>query len=378
MKEFVLFVREKSKTQNFVSLHEPIFEGNEKKYLSQAIDSTFVSTTGVYIDKFEKMIAQITGSKFAVATVNGTSALHLALIVAGVNDQSEVITQPLTFVATCNAIIYTGADPIFIDVDKDTMGLSPEKLKFFLDNNTHLVNGNTFNKKTGKKISACVPMHTFGFPCRIEEIKKICDDHGIILIEDSAESLGSKVGKKSTGTFGLMGVFSFNGNKIVTAGGGGVIITDNENLAKQAKHLSTTSKISHKWEYVHDKIGYNYRLPNINAALLCAQLEQLKLKTDRKKKLFELYKEFFKDFPLALVEGIENTHPNYWLITIIMNNKLEKEKFLEYTNKKKIMTRPIWRLMNKLKMFSKSQCGNLENSKWLEERAINIPSNFII
>jgi len=377
MEQFVDFIRNITGSKEFIPLHNPIFAGNEKKYVCEAIDSTYVSSIGLFVAKFEEIIKNITGSKYSIATVNGTSALHAALVVAGANKETEIITQPLTFVATCNAISYTGASPVFIDVDKDSMGLSPLKLRKFLEANSELVKGECINIKTGKKILACMPMHTFGFPCRIEEIKLICDEYNLILIEDSAEALGSRVGNKSVGTFGSMGVFSLNGNKIVTSGGGGVIVTDNKLIAEKLKHITTTSKLPHKWEYIHDQIGYNYRMPNINAALACAQLEQLKESLLRKKNIFVRYKSFFKNSKYSLFEGLNNTTPNYWLMTIIINEK-EMEGFLKYSNDKNIMTRPIWRLINHLKMYKKFESGPLPNAIWLEKRVVNLPSNIII
>ena len=271
----VQFIQGIYDTKDFLPLHEPVFFGNEKKYLNECIDSTFVSSVGKFVDQFEQMVAEYTGAKYAVATVNGTAALHIALKLVGTDENCEVITQPLTFIATCNAISYCNAKPIFVDVDRDTMGLSPESLKTFLENETIQKDGACYNKKTGKKIIAVVPMHTFGHPCRIDEIAAICDEHNITLIEDAAESLGSYYKDRHTGTFGKIAAFSFNGNKTITTGGGGMIITDDEVLAKHAKHLTTTAKIPHPYEYIHDEIGYNYRLPNLNAALGCAQMETL-------------------------------------------------------------------------------------------------------
>jgi perosamine synthetase len=373
--ELITFIRDKFKTQEFIPLHEPRFIGNEKNYLCDAIDSTFVSSVGAYVDRFESMMKEITGAKFAIATVNGTAALHVALILAGVDENSEVITQPLSFIATCNAISYTNAKPIFIDVDKDTMGLSPTKLRSFLESNTYQKEGKCFNSKTNKWITACVPMHTFGFPCRIEEISKVCNEFGITLIEDSAESLGSKVNNQHTGTFGLLGTFSFNGNKTVTCGGGGAIVTNDEALAKRAKHITTTAKVSHKWEYVHDEIGYNYRMPNLNAALACAQLEQLDKFLANKRELAATYKAFFDSKNLEFVMEQERAFANYWLMTVILKDLNERDAFLEYTNSNKVMTRPIWKLMNKLVMFKDCQCGDLSNAIWLEDRVVNIPSS---
>jgi perosamine synthetase len=352
--------------------------GNEKKYLNECIDSTFVSSVGKFVDEFEEKIADYVGANFAVATSSGTSALHVALLIANVTENDEVISQPLTFVATCNAISYCGASPIFIDIDKDTMGLSPSALHEFLEKNTSIKNQQCINNKTGRVIKACVPMHTFGHPCKIDEIKDICNKYHIALIEDAAESLGSYYKNKHTGTFGQMGVMSFNGNKIITAGGGGCIITDDETLAKKAKHLTTTAKVPHKWKYTHDMIGYNYRMPNLNAALLVAQLEQLDGFLENKSLLANKYKEFFKKSDIVFVTELENSKSNYWLNTIILKDGQQRDLLLDEANSKGIMLRPIWVLMNKLPMFKESQCGDLSNADWLEQRVVNIPSSVVI
>lgn len=373
----IKFIRDIYKTKKFIPLHEPKFIGNEKKYIEKCIDTTFVSSIGTFVDELERKIAKYTGSKHAILTTNGTSALHISLLLAGVDDECEVITQPLTFVATCNAINYCGAKPIFIDVDKDTMGLSPFALEFFLKNNTKIKNKKCINKKTNKIIKACVPMHTYGYPCRIDKIKKICDKYNIFLIEDAAESLGSFYKNKHTGTFGQLGTFSFNGNKIITAGGGGCIVTNNKSLSIKAKHLTTTAKIAHKWDFKHDMIGYNYRMPNINAALLLAQLENLNFFLKKKRELAKKYQAFFKNTDIVFFTEPRNSKSNYWLNTIIFKNKIIKDQFLEKTNSNNVMTRPIWILMNKLPMFKNAKCDNLKNSKWLFRRAVNIPSSAI-
>ena len=374
----IQFIKSIYKTNEFTLLHEPCFIGNEKKYLNECIDSTFVSSVGKFVDKSEEKIASYTGAKYAVATSNGTSALHIALLLANVESDDEVITQPLTFVATCNAISYCNARPIFIDVDKDTMGLSPLALKKFLENNTFIRNHQCINNKTGKVIKACVPMHTFGHPCRIDEIKDICDQYHIVLIEDAAESLGSFYKNKHTGTFGKVGVISFNGNKIITAGGGGCIITNDEILAKKAKHITTTAKVPHKWKYTHDMIGYNYRMPNLNAALLVAQLENLEQFLLKKRELATLYANFFNDMGYAFVQESINSQSNYWLNAIILKDKQQRDLFLDETNSEGVMTRPIWTLMNKLPMFKEAQCGDLTNAEWLEQRVVNIPSSVVV
>jgi len=372
------FIQETYQTKDFIPLHEPKFVGNEKRYLNECIDSTFVSSVGKFVDEFEEKIANYTGAKYAIATSNGTSALHISLILANVGQSDEVITQPLTFVATCNAISYCGANPVFVDVDKDTMGLSPSALKDFLENNASIINQQCVNNKTGKVIKACVPMHTFGHPCRIDEIKDICDKYHIFLIEDAAESLGSMYKNKHTGTYGQIGTMSFNGNKIITAGSGGCIITDDEELAKKAKHLTTTAKVPHKWDFYHDMVGYNYRMPNLNAALLVAQLENLDSFINSKCKLAEIYKDFFNNVDYIFFKEPAGGKSNYWLNSIILKNKQQRDEFLNATNSQNVMTRPIWILMNKLPMFEHAQCGDLKNSEWLEERVVNIPSSAIL
>lgn len=362
--------------QDFIPLHAPHFTGNEKKYLLDTIDSTFVSSVGAYVNRFEEMMSEITGAKYAIAIVNGTNALHMSMLVCGVKADDEVLTQALTFIATANAISYIGAEPVFIDVDKDTLGMSPLALAAFLEQHAEKrADGFTYNKTTGKKIAACIPMHTFGFPLRINEIADICNLWNIVLIEDGAESLGSYIGSKHTGTTGKVGIFSFNGNKTVTCGGGGALITNDEALAKRAKHLTTQAKVPHRWEFVHDEIGYNYRMPNLNAALACAQLEQLPAFLDNKRELAELYKTFFAGIGMSFVVETENTKANYWLNAIILDNLEERNAFLEYSNDNGVMTRPVWELMNRLPMFGHCQHDNLENSIWLADRIVNIPSS---
>lgn len=376
MKRIVEFIQNTFNTKEFVPLHEPKFIGNEKKYLNDCIDSTFVSSVGKYVDLFEKEFAKKVGSKYAIATVNGTAALHISLILADVSKDDEVITQPLTFIATCNAISYIGAKPIFVDVDLSTMGLSPISLEQFLSENCELINNKCVNKKTRKIIKACVPMHTFGHPCKIDEIKTICDNWNVTLIEDSAESLGSYYKNKHTGTFGKIGAFSFNGNKIITSGGGGVIVTDNENLAKKAKHLTTTAKIPHPFEYIHDEVGFNYRMPNLNAALIVAQLEQLDKFCQNKKELALKYNDFFKDIEnIDFVTEPANSSSNYWLHAIMLKDSEQRDEFLEFTNKNGVMTRPVWKLMNELEMFNDCECTDLSNSKICEQTIVNIPSS---
>ena len=371
----IKFIKSIYNKDKFIPLHQPRFVGNEKKYLNECIDSTFVSSVGKFVDEFEKKIAKYTGAKYAVATNNGTSAIHISLIVGGVKQDDEVITQPVNFVACCNAISYCNAKPIFIDVDKDSMGLSPSALKFFLENNTTVKNKQCINNRTHKVIKACVPMHSYGHPCRIDEIKKICDEYYIFLIEDAAESVGSLYKNKHTGTFGHLGAMSFNGNKIITAGGGGCIVTNDNFLAKKAKHLTTTAKVPHKWNFNHDMVGYNYRMPNLNASILVAQLEHLDNFISNKRNLAHKYETFFKSLEYDFFKETENSKSNYWLNSIILKDKNQRDQFLEETNSKGIMTRPIWTLMNKLPMFKDSQCDDLKNSEWLDQRVVNIPSS---
>lgn len=373
--KIVSFIQDTFNTTHFIPLHEPRFCGNEKKYLSECIDSTFVSSVGAYVDRFEKEFASYVGSQYAIATVNGTAALHVSLVLMGVGKDDEVITQPLTFIATCNAIMYCGAKPVFVDVDKETLGLSPEALNKFLDENAYIQDNQCVNKHTKKVIKACVSMHTFGHACRINEIKEVCDSWHIALVEDAAESLGSYYEGKHTGTFGKIGAFSFNGNKIITSGGGGVIVTDDEALAKRAKHITTTAKIPHKWEFIHDEIGFNYRLPNLNAALLVAQLEQINGFLENKRALANRYESFFTSLGITFIKEAKNARSNYWLNAICLNNKEQRDTFLEYTNQNGVMTRPIWTLMNRLEMFKTCQCGDLSNAFYLEERIVNLPSS---
>ena len=369
------FIRSLYQTQDFIALHEPKFIGNEKAYLNDCIDTTFVSSVGKYVDWFEQLVAEYTGSKYAIATVNGTAALHVALKLVGVQRNDEVITQPLSFIATCNAISYCGAKPIFVDVDLDTLGMSPLSLKDFLSKNATKTPTGCINKITGKRIAGVVPMHTFGHPCRIDEIAQICNDFGIPLIEDAAESLGSYYQGKHTGTFGKLGAFSFNGNKTITTGGGGMIITNDEAIAKRAKHITTTAKQPHPYEFVHDEIGYNYRLPNVNAALGCAQMETLSQLLESKRLIANAYSKFFGDSNFEFIHEPVNTTSNYWLNALVLEDKQSRDNFLSELNDAGVMTRPLWRLMNQLTMFSECQSSDITNAKWLEERVVNIPSS---
>jgi len=375
-KDVVSFIQNTYKTKEFIPLHEPKFIGNEKKYVNEALDSTFVSSVGKYVTQLEEMVAKFSGVKYAVATSNGTSALHIGLKLVGVDESCEVITQPLTFIATANAISYCNAKPIFVDVDRDTLGLSPIKLKEFLEEfTTHNENGECINKTTNKIIKACVPMHTFGHPCKIDEIVKICDSYNIVVVEDAAESLGSYYKGKHTGSFGKIGIFSFNGNKIITAGGGGMLVTNNKEIAKKAKHITTTAKVPHPYEYIHDEIGYNYRLTNLAAALGVAQMENLEFFIGKQRELAGHYDDFFKDINMNFIREPKDSKSNYWLNAVTLEDRNERNEFLKYTNDNGVMTRSIWRLMNKLDMFKDVQTGNLDNAVWLQDRIVNISSS---
>ena len=369
------FIKNQYPSKDFIPLHEPNFTGKEKKYLLDAIDSTFVSSVGAYVDKFELMMADLTKTKKSVAVVNGTSALQVALRLSGVGTGDEVLTQALTFIATINAIIYNGASPIFLDVDLDTMGLSSNAVNAFLEENGEIREGVCYNKKTNKKIAACMPMHTFGFPVHLNELMTVCGKWNIPVVEDAAESIGSEYKEQPTGSFGKLGVFSFNGNKIVTSGGGGAIVTNDIELGLKAKHLTTTAKVPHPYEYVHDEIGYNFRMPNLNAALACAQLEQLGSFIQNKRELAKQYNTFFISKGINFRTESTNTKANYWLMCLELENKKDRDLFLKETNDNKVMTRPIWQLIFKSPIYSSYQRDAQENALFLEDRIVNIPSS---
>ena len=373
--QFIEFVRDQYKSTDFIPLHEPRFQGNEKKYVMETIDSTFVSSVGAFVDKFEEMIADIAQTERAVAVVNGTAALQVALRLAGVRQGDEVLTQALTFVATANAIAYNNAHPVFLDVDLDTMGLSPKAVERFLEEFGELQEDGCYNTKTGKKIAACLPMHTFGFPVHLNELIEVCNRWNIPVVEDAAESIGSTYYGKPTGSFGQFGVYSFNGNKIVTAGGGGAIVTNDKQMGDFAKHLTTTAKKPHKYEYVHDELGHNYRMPNLNAALICAQLEQLDMFIENKRKLANGYESYFEEKGIKFRTENPNTRVNYWLMCVELNDRKERDQFLYETNEKGIMTRPIWQLMYKLPMYEDCFRDKQSNAEYLEDRIVNIPSS---
>ena len=369
------FIQDKYRTNSFIPLHEPRFIGKEKEFVSQTIDSTFVSSVGQYVNQFEENLAKYTASKKAIAVVNGTSALHLSMLMAGVKPGDYVITQALTFVATCNAIHYCQAEPILIDVDKKTLGLSPIALEAWLEENAFVDTDQVCKLKNSKRaIKACIPMHTFGHPVEIDTLATICNVWKLAMIEDAAESLGSLFKDTHTGTFGLMGTLSFNGNKIITTGGGGAILC-NEELYLKGKHLSTTAKKPNDIHFVHDEVGFNYRLPNINAALGCAQLESINLFVTQKRQLAEEYAQLLKNSNLEFFKEPKNCRSNYWLNTIICHDESQRNELLNYMNSREIMTRPVWTPMNKLPMFKNSISDSLQNTFWLEERIVNIPSS---
>ena len=374
--DIVRFIHELYGTEEMVPLHVPTFAGNEKKYLNECIDSTFVSSVGKFVDRFEGMMEDYTGAHRAVVCVNGTNALHMALLLAGVERNNEVITQALTFIATCNAINYIGAYPVFVDVDKDTMGLSPDAMEAWLKENAEIKGDTCFNMRTGRRIKACVPMHTFGHPVHLDKLVEVCNRYHLELVEDAAESLGSFYKGRHTGTFGKIGAISFNGNKTITTGGGGMLLFQNEELGNYAKYLTTQAKVPHRWEFVHDHIGYNYRMPNINAALGCAQLEQIEEILANKRETAESYRKFFenKEEIEYFTEPVDG-HSNYWLNAVIVKDKPSQREFLQYTNDHGVMTRPIWELMNRLPMFKDCETDGLRNTEWFADRVVNVPSS---
>lgn len=365
--------------QGFVPLHAATFAGNEKQYLNECIDTTFVSSVGEFVNRFERETAAYTGAARAVVCVNGTNGLHMALMLAGVERGDEVITQPLTFIATANAIAYCGAYPVFLDVDRDTMGLSPAKMASWLETHAEIRGEQCYNRNSGRRIRACVPMHTFGHPVHLDQLVALCAQWHIELVEDAAESLGSLYKGRHTGLFGRVGVLSFNGNKTITTGGGGMLLfnEDNIDLAERCKHLTTQAKVPHRWEFRHDAVGYNYRMPNINAALGCAQLECLPAYIESKRKVAAEYAAYFANHPAGMEFFSEpaGCRSNYWLNAVIMPDHEAQIAFLTEANDNGVMTRPIWELMNRLPMFAEAECGDLSTAEWLADRVVNIPSS---
>ncbi|EIZ6314623.1 aminotransferase LegC, partial [Campylobacter coli] len=374
-KKEISFIKSLFNKEN-IALHEPCFIGNEKKYLLECIDSGFVSSVGEFVTRFEEALKEKTKARFVIATNTGTAALHIALLANGIDENCEVITQSISFVATANAIAYTGAKPVFLDIDENTLSLSPKALEHFLENQTYQKDNLSYNKTTHKPIKACVIMHTFGLSAHIKAIKELCEKYHILLIEDAAEALGSTYENKALGTFGKCGILSFNGNKIITGGCGGAILSDDENLAKLARHLSTTAKIPHPYEYDHDRIAYNYRLCNINAAILFAGLENLELFLENKRELAKIYKDFFKNHDKCkFIDEKSNERSNFWLNTLLFKNENLRNIFLEECLKNNIFVRPVWKSLPSLKAFQNCQSNELINTKKLEKRLINLPSS---
>jgi len=372
----IRFVREQYRSNEFIPLHAPLFVGREREYVTDTIDSTFVSSVGEFVNRFERDMAEYTGSPRAVATVNGTAALHMALKLAGVEAGDLVVTQALTFVATCNAIAYCGAEPVFVDVDRGTLGMSAQALEAWLSDNARLDGDGQCRTVDGRRVRACLPMHTFGHPADLDGLLAVCARWNLPLVEDAAESLGSFYGERHTGTLGLLGTLSFNGNKIITTGGGGMILAGDD-LGARAKHLTTTAKKPHPYEFVHDEIGYNYRLPNLNAALGCAQLERLEAFIASKRELASRYATHLRGSDLQFVVEPAGCRSNYWLNAVICDSRAQRDALLAATNDKGVMTRPIWALMSHLPIFAHCRKGDLSNSEWLESRVVNLPSSVL-
>lgn len=364
--------------REIVPLHEPVFMGNEKKYLCECIETTYVSYIGDFVIRFENMISEFVGSKYAIAVANGTVGLFISLKTIGVESGDEVITQPLTFVATANAISHAGAYPVFVDVDLDTLGMSPESLNQFLENCTEFRDGKLINKYTKRRISAILPVHVFGHPCRIDEIIEIAKCYNLSVVEDAAEALGSFYKGKHCGTFGKIGIFSFNGNKIITTGGGGMIVTNDENLARRIKHITATAKVPHPYKYYHDEVGYNFRMPNVNAALGVAQMEYIHRILESKRNIADMYKKFFSEIGVDYIDEPNGAKSNFWLNSIMLANKEERDDFLEYSNNNGVQTRPVWTLMHKLPMYKDCFKIYTPNAEYLEERVVNIPSGVVL
>ncbi len=370
------FIKKLYQTDEFIPLHAPVFAGNEKLYLNECIDSTFVSYVGRFVSLFEEKTAEFTGAKHAVACVNGTAALHIALMLAGVKEGDEVICPALTFVATANAISYCRAFPLFADSEINTLGLDPMKLGEWLEKNSEMrSDGFCYNRSNGRRISVCVPMHTFGHAVRMDELMEVCNRFNITVIEDAAESLGTYYKGKHTGTFGKMGILSYNGNKTITTGGGGMILTDDETLAARARHISTTAKVPHRWEFVHDETGYNYRMTNVSAAIGLAQMERISDYLGSKRETAAAYAKFFEGSDIQFFAERDFCTSNYWLNVVLLTDRNAREEFLKFTNDHAVMTRPIWTLMNRLDMFDSCSKMDLSGAEWLEDRVVNIPSS---
>jgi aminotransferase in exopolysaccharide biosynthesis len=373
--DVVDFIKKIYGTDGPIPLHAPVFTGNEKRYLMDCIDTTYVSSVGQYVSRFEDVVRDYVGARYAVAVVNGTCALHMALLLLGVKSDDEVLIPVLTFVATANAVSHCGARPVLVDCERETLGMSVDKLEEFLQANAFIDDdGFCCNSQTGRRIAACLPVHIFGHPARVDLIVDICEEFRIPVLEDAAESLGSRYKGRHTGTFGKVGVLSFNGNKIVTTGGGGMIVTDDLPLAQRARHISTTARITHQWEFIHDEVGFNYRMTNVNAAVGCGQMENIDFFIRDKRELAQRYQEFFGRRGIECLAEPPDCFSNYWLNAIILQDEDERDRFLEFTNRQGIMTRPVWRLMTRLVMYEDCQSTNLDTAQWLEKRVVNIPS----
>ncbi|MGF1740832.1 LegC family aminotransferase [Vibrio profundum] len=370
----VRFIRDIYKTDEFIPLHAPTFNGNEKAYVMETIESTFVSSVGKFVDDFERKVEVYTGAAKAVATVNGTAALHAALYMADVQRGDLVITQALTFVATCNALYHMGAEPIFVDISPVSLGLCPKAVDIFLNEHAEVTETGCIHKKTGKQVKAVLPMHTFGHPVELDELVAVCLKWNITLVEDAAESLGSFYKGKHTGTIGDLGAVSFNGNKIITTGGGGMVLCKTQELGARTKHVTTTAKVPHPYEFFHDEPGFNYRMPNLNAALGCAQMEVIDQYLQQKRQLAECYRDFFTGTDFQFVTEPDYAQSNYWLNAIICPDKESREEILTGTNDLGVMTRPIWQLMHRLPMFENAMRGDLIYSEFIEAHLINLPS----
>lgn len=375
MEEILRFIRSLYPNENPVPLHAPRFLGNEKKYLAECVDSTYVSYVGKFVAEFEEHAKSVTRTAYAVAMVNGTAALQMCFLALGIKPGDMVITQALTFAATAAAIRHVGAEPAFVDVDRDTLGMSPEALTSFLERRSKAGLGGLVDRESGRRIAAIVPMHTFGLPARIAEIAAIADRFGLILIEDAAESIGSSVGNYPTGSFGRAAILSFNGNKTVTTGGGGMVITNDHAMAERVRHLSTTAKLPHRWDFFHDEVGYNFRMPNVNAAIGCAQMEQLNQTLANKRETAILYRDYFEALGIRFIWERSGATANYWLNTIELEDQTARDAFLAFTNDNGVQTRPVWTLMNKLPPYANCPHGSLESAEWLENRIVNVPSS---
>ncbi|AQS38861.1 aminotransferase, LLPSF_NHT_00031 family [Shewanella psychrophila] len=371
----VEFVRDIYQTSDFIPLHTPTFSGSEQQLVLETIQSTFVSSVGKFVDKFEQKIEAYTGTAQAVATVNGTAALHAALYMAGVKYGDFVITQALTFVATCNALYHMGAEPIFVDVSPVSIGLCPKAVDAYLTEHAQVSETGCIHKGTQRPIRAVVPMHTFGHPVEMDELISVCKKWNIVLVEDAAESLGSFYKGKHTGTLGNFGAVSFNGNKIITTGGGGIVLCKTAELGAHTKHVTTTAKVPHPYEFYHDEAGFNYRMPNLNAALGCAQMEVLELYLTQKRILAEHYQDYFARSDLQFVVEPKYAQSNYWLNAVICPSAKMRDELLKQTNDAGVMTRPIWQLMHRLPMFKDAPRGDLSQSEYIEAHLVNLPSS---